>query len=227
MSGHRERIGLLGGTFDPVHHGHVRAATAVKAALGLRRVVLIPSKAPPHRVVQPRASAFHRFAMTALAVQHLDGLEVSDIELLADGPSYTATTLAAFHALGLGPTQLFFITGADAFAEIATWRHYPAILDAAHFVVVSRPGRRHDEICERAPAVRSRVVDFRARAAAALPGHPCVIFLDAATPDVSSTAIRDRVAAGRAIDDLVPAEVGRHIARHHLYRPPDGGSPLA
>jgi nicotinate-nucleotide adenylyltransferase len=229
MSVRRERLGLLGGTFDPVHHGHLQAAVAVQTALGLDRVVLVPASVPPHRPAQPRVSAFHRFAMTAMAVQSREGLEVSDIELLSSGPSYTANTLSAFHARGFAASQLFFITGADAFAEIATWRQYPALLDAAHFVVVSRPGHVHDDLCHRAPAIRSRVVDLRGQGGTRtkIPPTPSVIFLDAATSDASSTAVRQRLAAGLGVDDLVPAAVRSHIERHHLYRPPDGGSPLA
>jgi nicotinate-nucleotide adenylyltransferase len=229
MTAHLARLGLLGGTFDPVHNGHVQAAVAVRSLLGLDRVMLVPAAVPPHRAVQPRASEFHRFAMTAMAVQNEVGLEVSDLELLTSGPSYTAATLSALHAKGFAPSQLFFITGADAFAEIATWWRYPAFLDAAHFVVVSRPGHGHDDLCERAPAVRPRIIDLRGGGpvADAIPPGPSVIFVDAPTPDASSTAIRQRLSTGLPISDLVPFEVARHIERHHLYQPPDGGSPLA
>ena len=167
--------------------------------------------------------------MTALALRDFEGLEVSDVELLAAGPSYTATTLAIFHAQGYAPTQLFFVTGADAFAEIATWRHYPTLLEAAHFVVVSRPGYDHEEVCRRAPDLRPRVADLRkvASPSTSIPESTSVIFVDAPTPDASSTRVRQRLAAGQTIDDLVPIDVLRHIERHHLYRPPVGGNPLA
>jgi nicotinate-nucleotide adenylyltransferase len=227
MSG---RTGLLGGTFDPVHRGHVEAALRVRRILGLDRVVLLPSRVPPHRHVQPLASAFHRFAMASLAVQDQAGLEVSDLELRLDGPSYTARTLAALAATGFSPWQLFFITGADAFADIATWREYPALLDAAHFVVVSRPGHDPEGVRGRAPAVVPRIVDLRgveAEPARPLPETPSVILVDGRTPDVSSTEVRRLLAAGRSIAHLVPPAVCQHIARHRLYAPPDGGNPLA
>jgi nicotinate-nucleotide adenylyltransferase len=222
------RVGLLGGTFDPIHEGHLRAAAAVRDAFGLDRVVLIPSNVPPHRPSQPRASGFHRFAMTAMAAMSCEGLEASDVELAASGPSYTVTTLSRFHDAGVGPSQLFFAIGVDAFAEIATWRHYPALLDAAHFVVVSRPGHDHDAALARVPELRSRVVDARGGLrVSSIPPLPSVFLLDADTPDVSSTLVRRRLAEGRSLDGLVPACVGGHIARHHLYQPPPGGSPLA
>ncbi|MCU0255252.1 MAG: nicotinate-nucleotide adenylyltransferase [Vicinamibacterales bacterium] len=224
-----ERIGLLGGTFDPIHRGHVDAALAARQHLGLDRVLLIPSHVPPHRPLQPQASAFHRFAMAALAAGAHDGLEASDIELLDDGPSYTARTLERLRASGLVPWQLFFIIGTDAFADIATWYDYPAVLDAAHFVVVSRPGHRHDEVLRRAPELAGRVLDLRGppRGPATIPAHPAVIFIAAPTADVSSTSLRRRLAAGQDISDLVPAAVARHILLHHLYQAARDGSPLA
>jgi nicotinate (nicotinamide) nucleotide adenylyltransferase len=144
------RIGLLGGTLDPIHLGHVETAKAARAALGLERVIILPSRVPPHRALQPIASRYHRFAMSALAVNGVEGLAVSDLELCAPGPSYTADTLTRFHeSSGLAASQVFFITGADAFAEIATWHRYPEVLGLANFVVVSRPGFPAEAMRER------------------------------------------------------------------------------
>ena len=127
--GHIERLGLLGGTFDPIHMGHLDAAVAARSALALDEVWLVPSRVPPHRHERPHSSPFHRFAMVALAVQEADHLVASDLELGVDGPSYTSGTLERLAAAGWAPWQLFFITGADAFAEIDTWMNYPALLD--------------------------------------------------------------------------------------------------
>src|SRR5688572_7320026 len=135
------RVGILGGTFDPIHLGHLEAAAAAQRALSLDRVMLLPSRTPPHRVTEPRASVFHRFAMAALAAAER-GMLVSDIEVRRDGPSFTALTLEALHLEGYVPTELFFITGSDAFADVGTWHDYPRILQLANFVVVSRPGAR-------------------------------------------------------------------------------------
>lgn len=219
MSG-SARLGVLGGTFDPIHNGHLDAALAARAHLRLDRVLLLPSKVPPHRPAQPRASAYHRFAMAALAAQEHEGLEASDLELRQQGLSYTARTLAALREGGVTPRQIFFIIGADAFAEISTWYDYPAILDAAHFVVVSRPGHRHEAALERAAAVSARVVDLRGEARPAdVPPGTAVFFLTAPTRDVSSTGVRQRLEAGEDVSDVVPAGVARHIQRHHLYQP--------
>src|SRR5574338_1244348 len=136
------RLGILGGTLDPVHLGHIETALAAREALALDRLLLLPSRFPPHKPQQPSASAFHRFAMAALAVNGMDGFEASDVELRLPGPSYTAETLDRFGRSGLRPSQIFFIIGADAFAEIESWKRYPGVLDLANFVVVSRPGDR-------------------------------------------------------------------------------------
>ena len=134
------RIGVLGGTFDPIHCGHLAAAVAARDAFDLPRVLVMPSHVPPHRPVQPMASPFHRFAMAALAVSGVPRSWRATTNCGADGPSYTATRSSGCTRGATQPSQIFFITGADAFADIATWKRYPDVLDLANFVVVSRPG---------------------------------------------------------------------------------------
>jgi nicotinate-nucleotide adenylyltransferase len=216
----RGRLGVLGGTFDPVHFGHLDAAAAARAALELDELLFIPSHDPPHRPIDPHATAFQRFALVALAIDGLAGYRVSDEELRRQGNSYTSDTLRALHAAGWTPLQIFFILGADAFAEIATWHQFPAVLDAANFAVIARPGTSIEGALGRTRGLQSKV---RPAAAAARPGTDTAIFLvEAATRDVSSTMIRARLAAGQSIADLVPSPVARHIAAHHLYGAEDG-----
>jgi nicotinate-nucleotide adenylyltransferase len=213
------RLGVLGGTFDPIHFGHLDAGDAARAALGLDEVLVLPSHDPPHRPVDPHASAFHRFALAALAIDGREGWRCSDLETARDGPSYSADTLRALHACGWPRSQIFFILGADAFAEIATWREFPAVLDLAHFAVIARSGTTLEAAASRTPALRPRM-----RHAAEARGQlvdPALFLVEAQTRDVSSTAIRARLAAGLPIDDLVPAAVARHILAHHLYFPVD------
>jgi nicotinate-nucleotide adenylyltransferase len=209
------RIGILGGTFDPVHVGHVETALAAGRALDLDRVLVLPSGRPPHRHLQPVASRFHRFAMTALAVTGVAPLEVSDLEIGEPGPSYTYETLARVQATGLGASQIFFITGADAFAEIETWNRYPHVLDMAHFVVVSRPGHPAAALTARLPALAPRMATPGA-ARGPMP-QPRILLTDVATPDVSSTDIRRRLETGGSIAGLVPAPVAAYIGQHRLY----------
>lgn len=213
------RRGILGGTFDPVHHGHVGAATAARDALGLDEVLLMPSMMPPHRPQAPVASPYHRFAMVALAIIAHPLLQAADDELRRTGPSFTAGTLERMHEQGFAPTELFFILGTDAFAEIGTWHRYPHVLEASHFVVVARPGATLADVERRTPELAGRLARPERIDGAALDERPRVLLVPAATPDVSSTTIRQRRRAGHQIDDLVPDTVAAYIERHGLYGP--------
>lgn len=215
MSADAVRIGVLGGTLDPIHVGHVATALAARDALELTTVVVLPSRVPPHRQQGPSASAWHRFAMAALAVNDLRDVTLSDEELSSDGPSYTALTLERMAARGLRPSQLFFITGADAFADIETWYRYPAVLELAHFVVISRSGVSANAIRDRLPRLGPRLRP--AERGLTIPSEPSVFLVDVKTPDVSSTDIRRRLGAHESITGLVPPAVERHIERHRLY----------
>lgn len=209
------RVGILGGTFDPIHAGHLGAALAARRALALTSVVLLPARVPPHRPQGPSASIFHRFAMAALAVANTDGLTVSDDELGAQGPSYTALTLERLIARGFDRSAIYFITGADAFAEIETWYRYPEVLDLAHFVVVSRAGVAAATLGNRLPHLRDRM---RIADAALGPSPtPAIFLVDGDTPAVSSTEVRQQLRRGGSIRGLVPATVEQHILRHRLY----------
>ena len=228
------RVGVLGGTFDPIHLGHLAAARQAADSLGLDRVLLLPSRTPPHRPVDPSASVFHRFAMVALSASTDSRLVASDLELSRPGASYTADTLRALRATGLEGWQIFFLTGADAFAEIATWREYPAVLDLAHFVVCSRAGVTATALPDRLPDLAARMIPVRSPGSED-PGlqhalvwksqETRVFLLDCSTPDVSSTGIRARARAGRSLVGLVPPEVDDYIRRHGLYGVQTGAAP--
>jgi nicotinate-nucleotide adenylyltransferase len=208
------RIGILGGTFDPIHNGHVDVADAAVRALGLTRMFVITANIPPHRP-PPFASAFQRFAMVTLAVLDRPGWRASDLELRSLAPSYTSTTLQRFHERGFAPGELFFVIGADAFADIATWRDYPQILSAANFAVVSRPGCPTSQLADRLPLLAKRMV--RPPLDTGTPTAPLIVLMDAPTADVSSTVIRQRCAAGESIAGMVAVAVQHHIEQHGLY----------
>jgi len=193
------RTGILGGTFDPIHCGHIDVARAAQDALGLTDIVVITSNVPPHRPA-PVASSYHRFAMAALAVSNRPRWRVSDIELQSAAPSYTVTTLRRFQDDGYSAEELFFLMGADAFTEIESWRAYPDVLELAHFAVVARPGFQ-------AAVPRGLPVALARR----------IVSIDAPTADVSATVIRQRIAAGESIAGLVPPLVRQHIEQHGLY----------
>ena len=214
-------VGLLGGTFDPIHQGHLDVADAARKALGLTRVLVMPSRIPPHRRA-PRASAPHRFAMAALAAQSCQDFLVSDLEMLDTSdtaPSYTSATLDRLAARGVNTRELFFITGADAFREIRTWMGFPAILDRCHFVAVSRPGQPAEELKLLLPELAGRMVaPPPGLADQAVPDQPAIVLVDAPTAPVSSTEIRERIRTGESIDGMVPREVAAYIEKHGLYR---------
>ena len=212
----RGRLGILGGTFDPVHYGHLDCADAARDALALDEVLLIPAYDQPLRANEPTADVYQRFALASLAVADCDAYRVSDTELVREGRSYTADTLRTLHAEGWTALQLFFILGSDAFAGIAAWHGFPAFLDLAHFVVIARPGTTIDAATARVPELRARMCEA-ARGRAIPVDSPRIFLVNAHTRDVSSTMIRERLAASRSIDDLVPPAVARHITKHHLY----------
>lgn len=213
------RLGVLGGTFDPIHVGHLDAAGVARSAMALTEVLFVPSYDPPHRLVDPRATAFHRFAMIALATSSCPSYRLSDMELVRGGHSYTSDTLRSLHADGWQPWQIFFIIGTDAFAEIAAWHEFPSVLDLAHFVIVARPGTSFDHAIGRSPELGTRMRSANTYAGQA--GPTGLFVIEADTRDVSSTVIRQRLRARQPIDDLVPPAVVRYIAAHHLYEVED------
>jgi nicotinate-nucleotide adenylyltransferase len=217
-----KRLGIMGGTFDPIHMGHLDVARSSADALHLDRVRLLPSNIPPHRH-EPGTSAFHRFALVSMAAAADARFEADDRELRREGPSYAADTLRGLQRQGLKAGQLFFLTGADAFAEIATWKDYPALLDLAHFVVCSRPGRPAGLVRGLLPALQGRMVDASDFTDA---GATRVILLDAATTDISSSRVRQALSEGAtdvALRGMLPPAVDAHIRKHGLYNARQSG----
>ncbi len=195
------KLGIMGGTFDPIHFGHLFVAEQARQRLGLDKVIFVPNGQPPHKKLYQVSDAEHRYAMCVLACADNPHFEVSRIEIDRPGPSYTIDTIREFRR-AYGPhVELYFITGADAVLEILTWRQPDDILREAHVVAAHRPGfdlSRIDEVL--GPERSSRV---RAMAVPAL--------------DISSTDIRRRVAAGLSIRYLTPEPVRQYIYRHRLY----------
>jgi nicotinate-nucleotide adenylyltransferase len=195
-------IGLLGGTFDPVHLGHLDVARAALQALSLEKVLFIPARIPPHRAF-PTASGADRLAMVKLAIEDEPKFEASTIELDAAGPSYTAVTIDRFLAMGFQKADLCFIAGADAFASIPTWHDYPALLSRCRFAVVSRPGFPAAAVPAQIPALAEHMTD--------------IFLVDAQTAPVSSTDVRASIDRGAPLVGLVPDAVAGYIDAHGLY----------
>ncbi|MEW6647712.1 MAG: nicotinate-nucleotide adenylyltransferase [Pseudomonadota bacterium] len=207
-------VGILGGTFDPVHFGHLRAALEMQEILGLAEVRLLPCGQPPHRV-PPRASAADRLAMLELALAGQSGLRVDCRELERPGPSYMVDTLTSLRA-ELGASPLCLLLGSDAFLGLPQWHRWRELLQLAHLVVLHRPGWTLDSV----PASLAEVLAAqRISAAAELMLRPAGgILLQPVTPlDISATAIRAQIAAGRSPRYLLPDAVWDYIRRRDLY----------
>ncbi|MFT4171615.1 MAG: nicotinate-nucleotide adenylyltransferase [Rhodocyclaceae bacterium] len=209
-------IGILGGTFDPIHHAHLRLAIEAREALGLATVSLIPAGQPPHRDV-PGTGAADRLAMVSLAVTGIAGLTVDEAEVRMDAPSYTVTTLERLRALH-GPDQpLVLITGVDAFMGLPSWHRWESLLPLAHIAVATRPGYAL-EAAHMGPQLAA-AFDAAYGEAADLAGAPAgrIVPFAMTALDISATAIRQALAAGRSARFLLPDSVLNYIEVHHLY----------
>lgn len=201
-----ERIGILGGSFNPVHSGHLVLAQDALEQFGLARVVFVPAAQPPHKPSPGLAPASDRLEMLRLAVSGDARFEVSDIELQRGGVSYTVDTLRQFREQRPG-APLSFIIGGDTLRELHTWREIYTVLDLADLVTVARPGFRSDDLNE--ATLRLRDPWPRRLAANVATGHLI---------EISSTDVRARVARGQSIRYLVPAAVEQYILSRALYR---------
>ena len=194
------RLGVLGGTFDPIHLGHLAAAEAAMECAHLERVLFIPSAQPPHRGAA-QARADDRLAMSKLAVDGDPRFEVSDVEVKRGGKSYTADTLDELHRSRPGD-ELFLILGWDAARLLRTWHEPDRVGALASFVIVGRPG-----IPPPTPA------DLKAAGIDPVRAVTCLL----PTPDVSGSELRRAIVAGESVAGKVPAAVERYIAAHHVY----------
>ncbi|HUH92579.1 MAG TPA: nicotinate-nucleotide adenylyltransferase [Casimicrobiaceae bacterium] len=220
MSRTLRALAVLGGTFDPIHYGHLRLAADVRAALGLAEVRLVPAGVPPHRP-PPVASAEDRFAMTVLGCEEFAGLAADRVEIDRPGPSYTVATLEALHRRD--PSRpLALVVGSDAFAGLAQWWRWERLFTLAHFIVVERPGAPTIERALVDPVRaewRSRLVADASQLERASAGS---IVRIAVTPQpIAARVIRAELAKGDVdrVRGLLPASVLDYIDRNRLYRP--------
>ncbi len=209
-------LGLFGGTFDPIHLGHLRLAETAREALGLERVRLIPAGQPPHRAT-PGASGIHRLAMARLATADNPAFEVDAAEVTAAQASFTILTLERLRA-ELGPARpLVLLLGVDAFLGLPTWRRWTELLDFAHLAVANRPGYTLDA-AQIPPALADLVARCKA-APTALGTAPAgaIVPFEMTPLAISATDIRTRAAAGQSLRYLLPPPVIDYISLHQLY----------
>jgi nicotinate-nucleotide adenylyltransferase len=194
----RRRVGVMGGTFDPIHHGHLVAASEVQSWFDLDEVVFVPTGRPWQKVDREVSPAEHRYLMTVVATAANPRFRVSRVDIDRDGPTYTIDTLRDL-ADQLPDADLFFITGADALTEIFSWRDAEQLFELAHFVGCTRPG------ADLSPATVDAIPDER------------VTLLEVPALAISSTDCRARQRAGRPVWYLVPDGVVQYIHKHDLY----------
>ncbi|MBW1648488.1 MAG: nicotinate (nicotinamide) nucleotide adenylyltransferase [Deltaproteobacteria bacterium] len=218
------RLGLFGGTFDPIHRGHVEVAAAVRQHFALDRICLVPAAQPPHK--RTLTAAADRLAMARLAVTGRPGWEVSDVELKRQGPSYTIDTVAHFQRQGPAGTRLFFLLGTDAFLEFNTWKAYNALVKEVALIVLARGGCDEPSTA----ALILRIERFMARhfpagyrwdtafgAFVHPDSHPVYLF-DGPRIAISASEIRQRLAGGQDVRQWLDPAVIDYIEREGLYR---------
>jgi len=212
-------IGILGGTFDPIHFGHLRLAQEALEQCRLAGVRFIPGGTPPHRNA-PHASPQQRLDMVRLALQGNAAFDLDEREVHRSGPCYTVDTLTALRA-ELGAQQpLCLLMGGDAFLLLHTWHEWEKLFELAHIVVMQRPGRKVEaNMNDTHPGLRARYHEHVQISAAALHTAPAgaVLVIDMLALEISATDIRERCGAGKNIHYLLPDRVADYIHSHHLY----------
>jgi nicotinate-nucleotide adenylyltransferase len=214
------RIALYGGTFDPVHIGHIEIARRVSRLFEIERVVFIPAQMAPHKIGRPVTEPIHRYAMLALATQNDPQFSISTFELDDSDRRYTVDTVAHFQRVLADETELFFIMGADSWSEITTWREWERLLTMTNHIVVTRPG--YEPAITHIGAIGERIVDLRGDVTNAKTSRraPGIYFTDAVMKDVSATRIRQLASEGRSeeLTDLLPEPVLEYIKKYGIYK---------
>ncbi len=211
------RLGMLGGTFDPIHFGHLRIGEEIGEELELDKVFLIPGASPPHKLKKDITPFPDRLAMARIGVRDSLLLDVLDLEGRRKGPSYSIETLREIQQLFNNNVDIFFIIGMDAFLEINTWKEYRDLFYNANFVVLNRPGISLDKL---APFVLSLGLGFKEVNGSnifSIPSGNSIIYKEVTLMDISSTRIREMLAAGKSIRFLLPEPVRAYIFEQGLY----------
>lgn len=212
------RVAIYGGTYDPIHYGHLRVAEEVRETLGLDRVVFVPAYANPFKEGEAGSPAEVRCELVRAAIEGNPGFEVSDMEISRPETSYTINTVRAFHDLNPGVLDLSLVMGTDSFNDIRMWCDYEDLLAEASIIVVPRPGFAPKKPAEALPVELARKFWYDAESGGYKNSFgTSLTYLSTTIMDISSTDIRERVAADRSIRYLVPPEVERIIAGRGLY----------
>jgi nicotinate-nucleotide adenylyltransferase len=218
-------IGLLGGSFNPIHNGHLHIANYVYKTLALDQVVFIPTGDPPHKPAKSLAPAHHRLEMVKLATESLDHFVVDDREALSPTMSYSVDTITHLKNEFPRETELGFIIGLDAFLELPSWKQAPHLLELCHFIVCSRPGFTFTQLqslplLPQIPLTRLQRLDQQhtTRLDITLPSENSMTLLSVPPCEASASFIREQIALTRPIGNWLPPSVESYIIQHQLYQ---------
>ena len=211
------RLGILGGTFDPIHFGHLRLAEEMCEELDLSKVLLMPGAQPPHKGGPLMAPFSDRLEMTKIGAECSDYLEACDIEGRRKGPSYSIETIRIIREEYGNQIELFFILGSDAFREINTWKDFKSLFQITNFVVIERPGITLEELSSFTGSLGMDFTEENAGDFINSSGNH-ILLKKTILMDISSTKIRQNIRAGKSINFTVPQKVKEHIIRKGLYR---------
>jgi len=211
------RVGLFGGTFNPIHFGHLRAAEEVREALALDLVYFIPAATPPHKDAEQLASAEHRLQMVRLATKGNRHFMVSDVEVKRIGRSYTVDTIHFFLSTLRQPASLFLMMGADAFAELETWKHATEIAGLCSILVHTRQKDGESSPPRISLAALNRFGYTRETDHYVHPSGQTLSFLSTTLFPISATLIRQKLSDGESVRYLMPSDVIEYIERHRIY----------
>lgn len=199
------KVGIMGGTFDPIHYGHLVTAEAVRYKFNLAKVIFVPSGNPPHKEARVITEKKHRYLMTILATVTNPNFEVSAIELNKEGYTYTVDTMKEFKTIYGENFEFYFITGADAILEILKWKDIDTLLNLCNFVAATRPGFNTKDLADKLEYIKKTY-------------DKDIFRVEVPSLAISSTDIRQRVAHGEPIKYLLPEAVERYIQKNHLYQ---------
>lgn len=212
------KLGLFGGTFDPIHYGHIKAAREIHHRFGLFKTIFIPSHVPPHKKT-PVTESVHRMEMVRLAISGLDEFDLSDTEIRRGGHSYSFQTIRYFKNHYGRALEPFFIIGTDAFLDISTWKNYPAFFSETHFIVMNRPATDRNKPKDLLPEnIRNRFTYDPENRFFSHPSGYRVFCVDITPHNISSSDIREKIRNRRPINTLIPARVADYIKKKSLYR---------
>lgn len=202
-----QRIGVIGGTFDPIHYGHLAAAEEARVRMNLERVLFVVAGVPPHKLDEEVTPVEHRLAIVSLAIASNPHFEISRVDVDRPGPSYTVDTISLLRKQWGQETEVYFIMGLDSLVELPTWHHPQRLIQLCRLLAVKRPGFETDmaELEASVPGISSRVE-----------------IIDMPEVDISSSDLQQRVRDGLPIKYQVPEEVERYIMEHGLYRRSSG-----